>query len=214
MAKKVIDKILWIEGFYPFSLKYDPQKAFETYKKELEHLEIDSTSKSIFKYSYYFNSYFKDICKSLDEIISKSTLTKSTFIDLIISDLNRTELIISEDSKQSLLSGRSFDSNMFANVYIQKPDFQNGTEPVWGLIDTAIDTATLNLNYLNYVTFKENVGTTDELSQVDVIKNISLIGSTFNVIKQSYDRIIWRGGVIEDECGMLLKNFFLKRRES
>lgn len=62
-----------------------------------------------------------------------------------------------------------------------------------------METATLNLNYLNYVKFKENAVTTDELSQVDVIKNITLVGSTFNAIKQSYDRIIWRGGIIEDE---------------
>lgn len=199
MAEKIIDKILWIEGFYPFSLKYDPKKAIETNKQELETLEVDETSKSIFKYSNYFNSYFKDICKALDKVIGQSTLTKSDFIDLIISDINRTELLISEDSKQSLFSSSSFDSNMPANVYIKKPEFQNNTEPVWGLIDSAMETATLNLNYLNYVKFKENAVTTDELSQVDVIKNITLVGSTFNAIKQSYDRIIWRGGTIEDE---------------
>src|SRR5690606_11210371 len=113
--------------------------------------------------------------------------------------LNRTELLVSEDSKQKLLSSGSFDSNMPANVYIQKPEFQNGTEPVWGLIDSAIETATLNLNYLNFVKFNQNNVTTDELSQVDVIKNIGLVGSTFNAIKQAYDRIIWRGDLIEDE---------------
>ncbi|MCF8369613.1 MAG: hypothetical protein K9G76_11260 [Bacteroidales bacterium] len=199
MAEKIIDKILWIEGFYPFSLKYDLEKAIETHKQELETLEVDEISNSIFKYSNYFNSYFKDICKALDTVIGQSTLTKSNFIDLIISDLNRTELLISEESKKSLFSGSSFDSNMPANVYIQKPEFQNNTEPVWGLIDSAMETATLNLNYLNYVKFKENAVTTNELSQVDVIKNITLVGSTFNAIKQSYDRIIWRGGIIKDE---------------
>lgn len=199
MAEKIIDKILWIEGFYPFSLKYDLKKAIETHKQELETLEVDETSNSIFKYSNYFNSYFRDICKALNTVISQSTLTKTSFTYLLIADLNRTELLISEDSKQRLFSGSSFDSNMPANVYIQKPEFQNKTEPVWGLIDSAMETATLNLNYLNYVKFKENAVTTNELSQVDVIKNITLVGSTFNAIKQSYDRIIWRGGVIEDK---------------
>lgn len=199
MAEKIIDKILWIEGFYPFSLKYDLKKAIETHKQELETLEVDETSNSIFKYSNYFNSYFRDICKALNTVISQSTLTKSNFTYLLIADLNRTELLISEDSKQRLFSGSSFDSNMPANVYIQKPEFQNKTEPVWGLIDSAMETATLNLNYLNYVKFKENAVTTNELSQVDVIKNITLVGSTYNSIKQSYDRIIWRGGVIEDK---------------
>ena len=203
MAKKVIDKILWIEGFYPFSLKYDLKKAIEEHKQELENLEVDLTFKSILIYSNYFNLYFKDICKALNNVINKSTLNKSTFVDLIISDLNRTELIISEDSNQRLSSGYSFDSNMPANVYIQKPEFQNNTESVWGLIDSAIDTATLNLNYLNYVKFKENIETTDELSQVDVICNIGTIGSAFNVIKQSYDRIIWRGYVIESDVSVV-----------
>lgn len=197
MADKIIDKILWIEGFYPFSLKYDLEKAIETHKQELETLEVDETTNSIFKYSNYFNSYFSDICTALNKVINQSTLTKSDFTYLLISDLNRTELLISEDSKQRLFSGSSFDSNMPANVYIQKPEFQNNTEPVWGLIDSAIETAMLNLDYLNYVKFKENAVTTDELSQVEVIKNITLIGSMYNVIKQSYDRIIWRGGVIE-----------------
>lgn len=199
MAEKVIDKILWIEGFYPFSLKYDLKKSIEKYKQELDPLEFDLTSKSIFKYSSYFNSYFKDICGALDKVLKNSTMDKSTFIELIIADLNRTELLVSEDSKQKLLSSGSFDSNMPANVYIQKPEFQNGTEPVWGLIDSAIETATLNLNYLNFVKFNQNNVTTDELSQVDVIKNIGLVGSTFNAIKQAYDRIIWRGDLIEYE---------------
>lgn len=173
----------------------------------LEPLIVDSTSKSIFKYSNYFNSYFKDICKELEKVIKKSTLDKSAFIDLIVSDLNRTEVLISEDSKQSLFSGDSFDSNMPANVYIEKPEFQNKTEPVWGLIDSAIETATLNLNYLNYVKFNDNIETTDELSQVDVIKNLGIIGSTFNAIKQAYDRIIWRGDKIEDdESGIKLSS--------
>jgi hypothetical protein len=207
MAEKVIDKILWIEGFYPFSLKYDPKKALVKHKQELEPLTVDPTTKSILKHSNYFNSYFKGICTELDKVIKKSTLEKSTFIELIIADLNRTEVLISEDSKQSLFSGDSFDSNMPANVYIEKPEFQNTTESAWGLIDSAIETATLNLNYLNYVKFNENIETTDELSQVDVIKNIGLIGSTFNAIKQAYDRIIWREYEIEgNEIVIALKS--------
>ncbi len=199
MTKKIIDKILWIEGFYPFSLKFDIKTALENHKRELEPLEIDLTSKSIFRFSKYFNSYFKDICVALDKNLQNSTLDKFRFIDLIIADLNRTELLVAEDSKQTLLSGSSFDSNMPANVYIQKPEFQNSTEPVWGLIDSAIETATLNLNYLNYVKFNKNPKFTDELSQVDVIKNLGIIGSTFCAIKQSYDKIIWRGDLIEFE---------------
>jgi hypothetical protein len=199
MAKKVIEKILWIEGFYPFSLKYNLEKAIKKHNKEFETLEIDLTTKSIFENSNYFNLYFKDICNALNNVIGKSTLKKSTFIDLLISDLNRTELIISEDTKETLLSGDTFDSNMPANVHIKKPEFQNGTESVWGLIDSAMETTTLNLNYLNYVKFNKNIETTDELSQVDVIKNIGTIGSSFNAIKQSYDRIIWRGAVIKYE---------------
>lgn len=178
MAKKIIDKILWIEEFYPFSIKYDLKNAIEKHKKELDTLDLDSTSLSIFKHSDYFNFYFKDICKALEKVLSKSTLDKSTFIDLLIADLNRSELIISEDTKQSLASGISFDDNMLANVYIQKPEFQNNTESVWGLIDSAIETTTLNLNYLNYVKFNEKTETTDELSQVDVIANIGRIGSS------------------------------------
>jgi len=199
MAGKVIDKILWIEGFYPFSMKYDLKKAIEKHKKDLEGLELDSTSQSIYTHSNYFNLYFKDICKALEQALSKSTLDKTTFINLIIAHLNRIELIISEDTKQSLTSGISFDSNMPANVYIQKDEFQNDTEPVWGLIDSAIETATLNLNYLNYVKFDPNIETTNELSQVDVIKNLSIIGSSFNAIKQAYDSTIWRGNLIESD---------------
>ena len=199
MAKKIIDKILWIEGFYPFSLKFDLKSALEKHNQELEPLEVDLTSKSIFKFSNYFNSYFKDICVALDKNLKNSFLDKLSFIDLIIADLNRTELLVAEDSKQTLLSGSSFDSNMPANVYIKKPEFQNSTEPVWGLIDSAIETATLNLNYLNYVKFNKNPKSTDELSQVDVIKNLGIIGSTFNAIKQSYDKIIWGGDLIEYE---------------
>lgn len=206
MAEKIIDKILWIEGFYPFSLKYNLDKATEKHKLEFEALALDPTSESIFKYSNYFNSYFKDICQNLENVLSKSTLSKSTFIDLIISDLNRTEVILTEDTKQSMFSGDSFDSNMSANVYIQKAEFQNKTESVWGLIDSAIETATLNLNYLNYVKFNEDIQTTDELSQVNVIAKMSLIGSAFNAIKQSYDKIIWRGYEIEgDESRIKLK---------
>jgi hypothetical protein len=207
MAQKIIDKILWIEGFYPFSLKYDLKKAIIEHKQELESLICDPTTKSIVKHSNYFNAYFKDICVELNKVIKKSTLDKSTFIELIVADLNRTELLIAEDSRRSLFSGESFDSNMPANVYISKPEFQNTTEPAWGLIDSAIETATLNLNYLNYVKFKKNIETVDELSQVDVIKNLGLIGSVFNAIKQAYDKIIWREYTIEgNESVIALKS--------
>ncbi|WP_116790480.1 hypothetical protein [Flavobacterium psychrotrophum] len=207
MSENVIDKILWIEGFYPFSLKYDLEKAIKKHKQELENLNVDSTSMSIFKFSNYFNVYFKNICETLEYVLSKSTLSKSTFIDLIISDLNRTETIISEDTNRKLFSGDSYDNNSLANLYIQKPEFQNDSEPVWGLIDSAIETATLNLNYLNYVKFIENDEPTDEISHVDVIRNIGIVGSSFNAIKQAYDRIIWKGYVIEEnESGIKLKS--------
>ena len=199
MAEKVIDKILWIEGFYPFSLKYDPKKALEKHKIELRTLKVDSTSLSIIKHSEYFNLYFKDICKALNNVLDKSTLNKSTFIELLIASLNRTELIVSEDAKQSLTSGDTFDSNMPANVYIQKPEFQNNKESAWALIDSAIDTTTLNLNYLNYVKFNEELETTDELAQVDIIVNVERIGSLFTAIKQAYDKTIWKGNVIESD---------------
>ena len=197
MAERIIDKILWIEGFYPFSLKYNQKKAIDNHIKDLNHLEMDETSKSIFQYSNYFNLYFKDICAVLDKTISKSTLNKLEFIQLIIADLNRTELLVDEESKKTMFSGSSIDSNMPANVYITKSEFQNNSEPAWGLIDNAIDTANLNLNYLNYVKFKKTTVTTDELSQVNVIKNLTRIGSLYNVIKQAYDKIIWRSGTIE-----------------
>jgi hypothetical protein len=203
MAEEIIDKILWIEGFYPFSLKYDPKKAFEKHKGELETLQGDPTSLSIIKHSNYFNLYFKDICKALNNVLNQSTLNKSTFIELLIASLNRTELIITENSKQILTSGDFFDSNMLANVYIQKPEFQNEKESAWALIDSAIDTTTLNLNYLNYVNFNEEVETTDELSQVDIIVKIEKIGSSFTAIKQAYDKTIWSGNVIESEGSVI-----------
>lgn len=197
MAKNIIDKILWIEGFYPFSLKYDLEKTIDAHRIEFEPLKVDPTTFSIFKYSHYFNSYFKEICNALEKALEKSTLNKAEFINLIIGDLNRTDILITEDTNKQLHSGDSYDSNVPANIYIQKSEFQNSTEPVWGLIDSAIETATLNLNYLNYVKFNNNYVTTDEIAQVDVIKYLTLIGSTFNAIKQSYDKIIWRGEEIK-----------------
>ncbi|WP_417371464.1 hypothetical protein [Gelidibacter japonicus] len=198
MSKKIIDKILWIEGFYPFSMKFNLEKAFNDNEQELASLERDITSESIFKYSTYFNGIFKLICEELKKILNKLTLDKSTLINLLIASLNREELIISEDTNRSLNSGISFDSNMLANVYIQKPEFQNKSESVWGLIDSSIDTTNLNLNYLNHVRFKENIEFSDELSQIDIVKNIGIIGSSYNALKQAYDKIIWRGCSIED----------------
>lgn len=203
MSKKIIDTILWEEGFYPFSMKFNQIKSIEKNEELFKTLEDDFTSNSVFKYSEYFNWYFKSICNDLQEVLSKSILTKSTFIELIIADLNRNELIITEDTKQSLFSGDTYDNNRQGNEYIQKPEFQNDKEPVWGLIDSMIDTAILNLNYLNYVKFKNNIETKDEISQVEVIRDIGFIGSKFNAIKQAYDKIIWRGGVIESENSVI-----------
>lgn len=56
----------------------------------------------------------------------------------------------------------------------------------------------MNLNYLKFIKFGNEL-IENEIDQVDVIKNLTLIGSIFNAIKQSYDRIIWRGYTIENE---------------
>lgn len=201
--KRIIDIILWEEGFYPFSMKFNLAKSIEKNEQLFSTLEEDSTSKSVFKYSEYFNWYFKGICKELQEVLSKSAFTKSTFIELIIADLNRKELIVTEDTKQILSSGETYDSNSQGNEYIQKPEFQNIKEPVWGLIDSMIDTAVLNLNYLKYVKFKNEIETKDEISQVEVIKVIGLVGSKFNAIKQAYDKILWREGFIESDDSVI-----------
>lgn len=207
MARKVIDAILWIEGFYPFSFKFDLKRSYKKHEMDLEQLTLDPTSISIFKYSDYFNAYFKNICKALEEVINKSELDKSTFINLLIASLNRTELIIFEETKQRLKAGPSYDSNMQANVYLKKKEFQNGTESAWGLLDSAIETAILNLNYLNYVEFSEKKEIKNDLTQIELLKNIEIIGSTFNAIKQAYDRIIWRGYEIKfDESNYKLES--------
>ncbi|WP_373551864.1 hypothetical protein [Haliscomenobacter sp.] len=207
MSKKAIDIMLWEEGFYPFSFKFDLKKSINSHKKDLELLEFDSTSESILKHSQYFNLYFKAICKALEKTLSKSRLHKSLFIELIIADLNRSELLVSEHTKRTLSSRSSLDIDSLSNIYIQKSEFQNTTESSWGLIDSAIDTAILNLNYLKYVKFSEEEKINNELEQVDIIKNLSTIGSSYNVIKQEYDRIIWGGYKIENE-GSTIKLIF------
>ncbi len=199
MSKKAIDILLWEEGFYPFSFKFDLEKSITRHEKDLKLLEFDPTTKSIFKHSQYFNLYFKAICKALGKALNKSRLHKSLFIELIIADLNRTDLLISEDTRRTLSSRSSFDVDSLSNIYIQKSEFQNTTESSWGLIDSAIDTDILNLDYLKHVKFSEEEEINNELEQVDVIKNLSTIGSSYNVIKQEYDRIIWGGYKIENE---------------
>lgn len=203
MSKKLIDILLWEEGFYPFSLKFDLTKASNKHKDEIEKVEIDATSLSVLKYSKFFNIYFIDICNALKKTLEKSVLDKSNFTELLIADLNRTEVLISEDTKRARLKNKSLDTNDFSNIYIHKPEFQNNSESSWALIDSAIDTTILNLNYLNYIKFETNEKSTEEIEQVDVIKNLTFIGSSFNAIKQAYDRIIWRADTIELEDGDL-----------
>lgn len=196
---KLIHKLLWEDGYYPFSMKYNPKKTFEKIELEYSELEVDDTSKSIVTYSYHFNNYFKEICKSLETVLKKSKLNKEQFIDLLIADLNRTEIVISGDTIQVLESQKTIDMNAMSNVYIQKPEFQNISEPVWGIIDAAIDTSILNLNHLKYIKFsmEEDTVIENEIEQVDVIKFLGNVGSFYNSIKHAYDRIIWNHHHIE-----------------
>ncbi|UKN02241.1 hypothetical protein K6119_01750 [Paracrocinitomix mangrovi] len=203
MTKKVIDIMLWEEGFYPFSLKYNLEEAIKKHASELDSFEMDETAHSILKYSNYFNRYFQEICMGLNKIITKSKLEKELFINLLIADLNRTELLVSVDTKKEYKSNGSLDIDSLSNTYLSKPEFQNRKEPAWGLIDAAIDTANLNLNYLNYVKFKNPQEIDNELLQVEVLKNLSIIGSSFNVIKQAYDKIIWRNYSIQDKDSII-----------
>lgn len=199
MKKKAIEEILWLQGFYPFSFKYDLKNAVKNNEETLKGLEIDDTTSSIISYSPLLNNYFKHICNELEVVIKNSTLSKNEFQELLIANLNRTEVLVHEDTVRSLSERTSYDNNMLGNIYISKPEFQNKREPAWGLIDAAIETSTLNLNYLKYVKFLRNVETTNELTQVEVIRDIERVGSIYNAVKQSYDKIIWAGGVISGD---------------
>lgn len=196
MKKKAIEEILWLQGFYPFSFKYDLTNSMKNYEETLKGLEIDDTTSSIISYSPLLNNYFKHICKELEVVIKKSTLSKDEFQELLIANLNRTEVLVYEETIRSLSTGISYDNNMLGNIYISKPEFQNKKESAWGLIDAAIETSTLNLNYLKYLKFLTNAEKTNELTQVEVIRDIERVGSIYNAVKQSYDKIIWSGGVI------------------
>lgn len=199
MSKKAIDFLLWEEGFYPFSMKYDLEKAKRKLAEQLKESDIDSTTLSILRYSAYFNKYFKSICESLESVIRKSKLSKQQLLELIIADLNRAEIIMTAEQDLALKQGDAFDNNSLANTYITKPEFQNKTESVWGLIDGLIDIAGLNLNYLKYLKYNENAVIEDQLSQVDVVKFLGILGSMYTAIKQSYDAVIWKGYEIDSD---------------
>lgn len=98
MPKKAIDFLLWQEGFYPFSIKFNLKESIKKFDDQLKELEIDKTSKSVFFYSEHFNEYFKEICNALGEALQNSKLSEVEFVELLIADLNRTELLISEDT--------------------------------------------------------------------------------------------------------------------
>jgi|GEM_PF-5506045 len=200
MAKKYIDEILWIRGFYPLSYQYNLEKAVDELKQKNEKLIYDHTSYSILRYSIIFNDYFKGISNALVGVIGSSPLSKRELIELLIADLNRKELILSEDIKQAILSKGSLDTDMIPSLHISKKEFQNNSEPAWGLSDSMIDIANLNLVYLDKAPVEFNDGTEiDELSQVNTIQKLGKIGSIFNAIKQSYDRVIWGKGIIQYE---------------
>ncbi|TDP00329.1 hypothetical protein [Flavobacterium sp. 245] len=204
MAKKAIDIILWEEGFYPFSIKYNLKNAFEKHKDKLDGAEFDITSDSIINYSHYFNKYFVEIGNALKYALTKSMLGKPEFIALLIADLNRTEVIITEETRRAHNANDSFDMNQISDISISKPEFQNGSESSWSLIDTVIDIATVNLDYLNYIKFDSSVNKNrEELVQVDVIINLTHIGSIYIAAKYSYDQIIWRGYSMTFENGEL-----------
>lgn len=220
MKTKLISKILWEKGFNPFSLNYDLSRSIKNLSK-YNDVEVDQTTESIIKYSSIFNSYFKEICKELNKRIEGISIAKEELTRLIVGDLNRTDILVTSDAEKAILSQGTFDFNSYSNTYIQNEAFANNSEPAWALIDSAIDVAILNLNYLNYVDFSKPKPDISELDIVDLVKHLTIIGSIHNAVKQSYEKVIWNEGEIiadgesiqlkQNENNLLLENAGLTR---
>jgi hypothetical protein len=223
--KNVIDKLLWEEGFYPFSDKYALKEAVRRTKEKYGSYILDNTADAILKYSPWFNQYHLDVIKQLRKIVKKSKLTKDQFILFILAIVNRGELIVEYDVKEQYInSSSSLDFDRIPNTYITKDEFQNKNESSWGLIDAIIDVGITNLNYSNYLKFpKEETPIDKEIDQVTMVRNLTIIGSAFNTIKDAYDKVIWQYGTMEfeeeknrlillqEETNLKLKNIGLTR---
>lgn len=185
----------------PFSDNFSAEKV-ELLIQELIKANIynEDNLKSLMtlKTTHIFNHLFVEIYDFLRTKIENSELSVDNISNYLFALNNRNYQLLTKQVEESYEKKAFIGDLDILREKINSFDKSIGEVEAESVIEGAVDSLNILLNYLNYfgkhnITNKNELG---EIEKVDVIMSLSLAGNFFDVLKKSYDDAIWNDGYI------------------
>jgi hypothetical protein len=181
--------------FIPYNEKYDFDYILE-YLKET----IDSDESSDLKHnalnSSFFNPYYKDLKHYYQEIIDRNTLSKETFLELLITFANRDLYLLTERTRKSFDNKSEFHYDEMMNSSFKSNIPELGEINVQAGLEASHDGLNLVMNMVFQNYKEENNDSHYKLNQLDDCAKLLGFSNIYIVIKSGYDIAIWENYAI------------------
>ncbi len=190
MSKSKLQKKLKSDPrFIPYNEKYDFQYVLGYLKKTInsdESIDIKHNALN----SSFFNPYYKDLKHYYKEIVDRNSLSKETFLELLITFANRDLYLVTERARESFDNKNEFYYDEMINSSFQSNIPELGEINAQAGLEASHDGLNLVMNMV-FQNYKENGDSHYELNHLDDCAKLLGFSNIYIVIKSGYDIAIW-----------------------
>lgn len=192
---KLQKKLKSDKRFIPYNEKYDFNYILEYLKKTIDSDEsIDLKHNAL--NSSFFNPYYKELKNYYQEIINRNSLSKETFLELLITFANRDLYLLTERIRKSFNDKNEFHYDEMMNSTFQSNIQELGEINAQAGLEASHDGLNLVMNMVFQNYREENNDSHYNLNQLDDCVKLLGFSNIYIVIKSGYDIAIWENYAI------------------
>ncbi|WP_338779569.1 hypothetical protein [Metabacillus sp. FJAT-52054] len=196
MAQKKLRKLLQGKAeFNPFNdhFNYD-----ELVSKLADEGGFEST---IANSTPIFNNCFKELYKSLGEIVTRYDIASEVLMRLFLGVANNDYLALQKAFREQIKDEHHLED--LSSMRVPSPSMHIGDMNLIATFETIVDTLNVVINYLRFFADKEAQGSVQESDiRMDVLRFYGFSNIYYNM-KNAYDTALWEDGYIDEEDGIL-----------
>lgn len=202
----------------PFSDQYDSEKIKKDLESYLAAWKVndekipdpdDQSALTIVKNGQIFHYYFKQVYENMKNAIDQTKAHPEHVMKYLVAIGNSDTILLNKHMKENIIHGS--DNIRLEEISEFKIEAGNGGPLVnaIGAFEMQVDLLTNLLNYLRY--FLDTKGLHDNYVEEEIIKISSYLYTSSNImfsVKDSYDRIAWEDGMMEESHPNQLRLIF------